>query len=359
MKIIDYIKKNGIEKTVSDFCLETNDTEDLIQLNYHMIDSPVGIEEVNECRGLILNKKDYSVVAYPFYRFYNEHEGCAEKIEKGQLQEKMDGSIIILYYYNGWQVATRGRINADGTVGNDDITFRELFLNTVNFAFDDIPINVNLMFELVGPKNRIITYYPQSDVYLIGGRNIETGNELSNIELDGLACKLNIKRPKVYDYNDKNDITRILEEINPIDEGFVLVDYSSRVNGNFRRIKIKNPRYLAIKNLINAGGEMTDSRIFTIIKNGDKDEVLSYFPEFKDIFENMENKIDRFCDIVENRYNSVVGLKENRKEFALAIKDLPYKGFLFAKVDGKIKDIREGLFNMIPNKACDLIEKGS
>src|ERR1035438_2036279 len=98
----------------------------LIQFTYDMLDSPKSDPIIRESRGLILNEDDnWNVVAYPFNRFFNEGEGCADTIDwsTAKVQEKVDGTLIIMYWYdNIWQIATRGSPDASGQVGDTMFT---------------------------------------------------------------------------------------------------------------------------------------------------------------------------------------------------------------------------------------------
>jgi len=60
-------------------------------------------------RGLILEEGTGRVVARPFDKFFNWGQVETPKDQKiVNVLEKMDGSLGILYYHNGWKVSTRG-----------------------------------------------------------------------------------------------------------------------------------------------------------------------------------------------------------------------------------------------------------
>ena len=72
-------------------------------------------ELVRESRGIILEKNTWNVVCLPFSKFFNFGEPNAYDLNlfKSSIIEKIDGSIIKIYSYNGkWFVATNGRIDA-------------------------------------------------------------------------------------------------------------------------------------------------------------------------------------------------------------------------------------------------------
>src|SRR5438045_764436 len=88
----------------------------LVLLKYSQIDSPMGERIVQECRGCILDEsKNWECVSRGFDKFFNYGEVHAAAIDWGTavVQEKVDGSLIMLYWYDeAWQVATSGTPDA-------------------------------------------------------------------------------------------------------------------------------------------------------------------------------------------------------------------------------------------------------
>ena len=76
--------------------------DSLVMFNYIQgVSRPCDI--VNEARGLILDSSNgFKVVRMSFYRFYNYGEPGAATIDTNAMCaiEKIDGSLIIFYYYN-------------------------------------------------------------------------------------------------------------------------------------------------------------------------------------------------------------------------------------------------------------------
>ena len=87
-----------------------------------------------QTRGLVTDNEG-NVVARPFKKFFNIEEGKFEPTEKFEVWEKMDGSLLIVFWYEGkWIVATRGSFTSDQAIKgiellkkyNTDIMFRHL-----------------------------------------------------------------------------------------------------------------------------------------------------------------------------------------------------------------------------------------
>jgi RNA ligase len=86
------------------------------------------------CRGLVTDNEG-NIVATPFQKFFNIEEGKFEPTENFEVYEKMDGSLGIVFWYEGqWVVATRGSFTSDQAIKakellkkyNTDIMFRHL-----------------------------------------------------------------------------------------------------------------------------------------------------------------------------------------------------------------------------------------
>ena len=93
-------------------------------------------ETTKQCRGLILDQEGY-VIAKGFDKFFNIEEHKTEEIpnEPFEVFEKMDGSLLIVFWYEGkWIVASRGSFTSDQAKKgiellkkyNTDIMFRHL-----------------------------------------------------------------------------------------------------------------------------------------------------------------------------------------------------------------------------------------
>jgi len=79
LNVQEYLIKNGLQKLQDEFHIEVKEYPDRVTLNYSQIDSPKFNPICDECRGLILRKGTWEVMAMSFVRFYNFAEGIEEK----------------------------------------------------------------------------------------------------------------------------------------------------------------------------------------------------------------------------------------------------------------------------------------
>ena len=119
------------------YYLSVVDDEKYFLLKYQQTKSDFNNDIVKECRGIIFNTTTLKPVCVPFFKFGNYGESYADEIDwnTAKVQEKIDGSLIKLWYDNEWHISTNGTIDAS----NADIlncvlykNFKELFLSCAN-----------------------------------------------------------------------------------------------------------------------------------------------------------------------------------------------------------------------------------
>ncbi len=160
LTIQKYIIKHGLEKTILDFQLKVKRYPSKILLKYDQLVSPtlMGLPEMQDCRGLILEIDTWKVMSLAFRKFFNSQENNAAKIDwnTASVLEKLDGTMIQVYWdwnKETWFAATTGTAEGEGEVNNKmGTTFNELFWDTVNnkYNFNNCLLDKNhiYVFEL-------------------------------------------------------------------------------------------------------------------------------------------------------------------------------------------------------------------
>jgi hypothetical protein len=122
--------------------------------------------------------------------------------------------------------------------------------------------------------------------------------------------------------------------MDPLDqEGYVIVDAA------FNRIKVKHPGYVALHHLRD---NLTPKGIMDVVRKGETGEVLASFPEWQDEFDRVRRAYDWLVERITLRWLISRG-QPTQKDFALAVKDFPYSGVLFALRKGTVQSVREAL----------------
>ena len=66
LRIVEFIKTHGLAKAINDFKIKVKVYENKLLLKYDQLESPMGCVEVQECRGLILEKETLKVMCMSF-----------------------------------------------------------------------------------------------------------------------------------------------------------------------------------------------------------------------------------------------------------------------------------------------------
>ena len=120
LQVQEYLQTKSHDALSDELGIKVNrhDTLPLVILNYDQIESPKTNPIVRECRGLVLHADTHELVARSFSRFFNWGEVVEEMPEFDFsdfiIQSKEDGSLILIYFFDGeWRVNTRGSFAQD------------------------------------------------------------------------------------------------------------------------------------------------------------------------------------------------------------------------------------------------------
>ncbi len=335
----------------------------LVLFKYSQIESPMGEPIVQECRGIILDESNgWAVVSFPYKKFFNHGEGHAKPIDwaSARVFEKVDGSLMTLYWYDGhWQVASSGSPDAGGEVYGTNISFNDLFWkvwNELGYELPDTHLDTKFcyMFELCTPYNKIVVQHTKNRLVFHGYRMLAdfpgADPSLKMVDFEeGLPEELahmGWEVVKSYPLGTIEDVLKTLESIPPTEgEGYVVCD------ANFNRIKIKTPQYVALHHMRDGMGSR---RMLELVRSNESEEFLTYFPEFKSMHAQVKEKYNALVEQLQTEWDKVKGMDEGeegswdhqkscRKEFALAIKNVPFNGILFALRNKQIESVKEGL----------------
>ena len=359
LKVISFIKENQNWREIlssEPYSLLINDDGNFTILKYSQINSDFNNEIVRECRGLIIDK-EYNSVCIPFFKFGNYGESYADTIDwnSARVEEKLDGSLIKVWNYDGnWIVSTNGTIFAEKAIlGSDDemktsvefVNFAELFETAcINAQLDFNCLNpqYTYMFELVSPYNRIVVPHDSIDIYHIGTRD---NNSLQEIEVD-----IGIKKPRIYECNNIDDLIDMASKLRYCEEGYVVRDK------DFKRIKVKSPAYVAVHHLISG---MNEKRLLELMRTNEVSEFLTYFPEYKTHIDKLTKRIDTFVayitEILENKIANINF--ETRKDYAAVVTQTKYPAFFFSYYDAKEQDPLKWLWSMPNDKIIEQLDK--
>jgi RNA ligase len=347
-----YLRMHGLEKLSETFAIKASrhkETPNLVCLKYHQIDSPMGELVAQQARGLVLDEaNDWAIVSCSYSKFFNYGEGHAATIDwqTAKVYDKLDGSLMVLYPYQGkWHVQSSGTADASGKIGAKDMSFRELFWQTwqdLDYALPPVT-PYSLSFEILSPLNRIVVPQNETRLILHGVRNLETLQEENPIVW---AERYNWEAIRTYTFHSWEDLLQASELLEPhVGEGYIVCD------ATFNRIKVKSPQYVALHQLKDS---LSPKRVLEVVLANEGDEVLVYFPELREPFMQIRERVDALLQKVEKAYEANKDAPD-QKSFALAVKDLPYSGVLFSLRANKVKTVSEGLRQIHLDKVASLV----
>jgi RNA ligase len=224
------------------------------------------------CRGLVTDN-DGNIVARPFKKFFNIEEGKHISTKEFEVFEKMDGSLGIMFKYNGLMVcATRGSFTSEQSV------WMNKFADKYNYQ-DIIVDGFTYLFELIYPQNRIVVDYgDQERMVLLGIIKTESGEEVpyDDIFFDGWDV--------VEKYDGVKDYTTLKNMVKNNHEGFV-VRFS---NGD--RMKVKGEEYIRLHKIMT---NISTTSVWEILSNGGRiEDFLTDVPdEFYEKIKKYENNL--------------------------------------------------------------------
>jgi hypothetical protein len=355
--LIEFINKNpsNWKELLEEKQVVVKNCGDLYIFNYSIL-ADFTDPYVREARGIIIDLKNMKVVCWPFTKFCNYGEKGADNIDwsTARVQEKVDGSIMKVWYYNDkWNVSTNGVIDAAAAECTPSASYYDVFTEAaanVGLDYSLLDKDNTYIFELVSKYNRVvIDYNTEPTLYHIGTRNNITGEES--------VCDIGVKHPKEYPLTSLEDCIAAAAALNKgsdsvQQEGFVVVD------AQYRRIKIKSPEYVAIHRIL-PNGEITDEKIIEYSNAGIIDDIVAYIPSIADRVNKLHKKILKTYINILN-YCSYNKQEVEFKELSRADWAKQHNKDLFFKFG--VKYIFDGVepvafYSLSPKKMLDIVNK--
>jgi T4 RnlA family RNA ligase len=245
------------------------------------------------CRGLVLDN-DGNIIAKGFDKFFNMEEHSLSEIpdETFEVFEKMDGSLGILFWYQGnWIFASKGSFTSEQAMRGREILSK--------YDIQPLPKGYTTLVEIIYPENRIVCDYGDEESLValsmisnVSGKEFDYSSMVQVCEVVGF--------PVVKRYDGIKDYYDLKETIDNDKEGFVI-----RFRSGFR-MKIKGEEYVRLHRILTG---FSNINIWETLKDG------------KDINEFLEKVPDEFDKWVKN-----------------VVKDLRYSYFQISESAGKLYD---------------------
>lgn len=363
----------------------------LVLFKYDQIESDMGLRLVRQCRGLILDEDTLEPVCVPFFKFFNAGETHADEIDwkTAWTSEKIDGSIIkVVKLGNGLLVSTNGTIDAYKAPIQDQIgfvgkTFGGLFelallkamenerkgkagpdwmLTPTQWLSSKLEEGFTYMFELTSQYNKVVVSWHEPKLWFIGCRDNGTMEE---IRFSDHPLSKAFDTPQVFPLTNLKEVQESAEMLDCNHEGFVVCD------AGFRRNKVKSSTYVSLHHMKN-NGILSYERGLEIVRGNELDEVLAYFPEFREHLKAIKAKYDAMlADLSSLEERMKDWMKETgvdgqpwliesggkmRKDLAVwAFKNTKLTGVVFALADHKVESAKAWLEASPTKNLCKIL----
>ena len=381
LAIQKYIIENGLESAIDKFKLICRDYGHKILLKYQQIESDFSFEEVRDCRGLVLEKGTWKLMSLPFRKFFNYGESHAAQIDwnTAKVFDKVDGSLIQIYWdwvLLDWCIGTSGTADGSGFVDRlNTITYAQLVKKTLTkMNLDHITdlfadSRSCYIFELTTPYNIVVVPHKESKLTLLSIRLIDECREINNDIVNEWAKRNGIPIVKAHNFISLDRVVDVTSELPYDQEGYIVCD------GNFNRIKIKSPSYVAMHHF---KGKNQEHNILELIKSNEIDEYIVSFPDRKDEilqlnknFHRLLTQISSIWSLLEPYSYFKLDDRESKKKFAERVfieTDRPmllnenesmkrFTNLYFSFQSGKIVTLREGINNIDNRELYNILIK--
>ena len=327
MNLLELFNSKNWRTELHENGVKVQERDGYVLVKYVLGETDFSKEWTLECRGHILKQKEdgeWVFVCRPFDKFFNYGEVYASEIDwrNASVLEKIDGSLMKLWWDGEWHYSTNGMIDAfegDGAVYGK--LFKQLLIEKVDWALNQ---EATHMFELVSPQTQVIVHYDKPELFYLGSRYNKSGEEFLDEDLAST-----FSTPKQFNLFNIEEVLKVAKHLGENEEGFVIVDK------NFSRIKVKGEWYLNAARLSN-NRVLTLKRMVEIWKEDKVDDLVAYCPWHKEYVDNFYEAIVKHrvqAEMAFNMYYNLYGY--SIKAFANIAKNDPYSSFLFRKFRNK------------------------
>ena len=316
-----------------------------VMFSYDQIRSDFNNPMVREARGIIFRIGQWeNPVCWPFMKFFNFGEPTAADIDWSTafVSEKVDGSLIKVWWDGNWKISTNGTIDAFKAELNDIKmpNFGEYFIRAlaayydkIETVFDAFPrltatldLDLTYMFELVGPYNRVVVPYNEPAIYFLGARNKYTGEEFNCSKLTAGALGMGkFKLPMQFKLDSLESCLEAVETFGWDEEGFVVCD------AQFNRVKIKSPAYVMAHYARN-NNVINRKHLIKVILMNEVEEFLCYAEDYREELEKVQSLMQAYFKVGTEIAKSCQRLYDiPKRTYAAWVQTLPkiYHDFAF------------------------------
>lgn len=262
-----------------------------------------------KCRGLVTDLEG-NVVAKTFDKFFNIEEEKELPSESFEVYEKIDGSLIIVFWYlDELVVASRGSFVSEQA--------KSAFSIFKKYDTSCLDKTKTYCFELIAPWNRIVCDYGDIEDLIFLAKFDNSGFEYP------LEDCVGFKFAKKQNINNLNDIKSFIKNN---EEGFVVKFESGK------RLKVKGEDYVRLHKIVT---KLSEKAVLENLISNNKDYYDKIPDEFYLWVKNVERKFAEEYNKILLECKSVYKVLPTRKETAIYFLEQKNSDVLFAMLDNK------------------------
>lgn len=292
---------------------------------------------LRECRSIVVNIRDFTIVSLPFYKFMNLNEAAdymaqtvMDRLHKAKVVEysdKMDGSFVQITkldkdydFYPYSEVLTSSKNIWDTPIVDGARAWYEAHENYKELV-RSYP-EYTLMFESISMDDKHIVRYTkeQTGLYLIGMRHKESGELLSYAQVVKIADTFGVLHTDVYDISFEQLQKNLSKFKAGEKEGYVI-----NIDGFL--VKMKCEDYVSMVAIIKENGH--DNSVIKAISNDSLGELKSLLPEeYLDGVNEVAEEIYEYIELIDSKIKQCLDYMDevhlDRVDVEKWCKGLPY-----------------------------------
>ena len=289
---------------------------------------------LNYCRGLVIDTMNHKIVFCPPVKSKEVRTLDDFKELGGVSTELIDGTMVNIFYHNGWHMSTRSNIGCNNQ-WSADLTFKQMFDQcSNNLDYENLDKSVTYSFVMRHKKNRIITPVNKNQLYLIEVRQLGVQVGLPEEENGFVINKPIIRDEITHEYSLKKGFTITFEGI---------------------RYKWLTTECKFIE-LIKPNTNNPLLNYLTLRNSGHLTNYLKLYPEERFKFDKYRNQVHQLTGILHQFYLNVFVHKQiEKKDIPFALNPLMYDlhGIYLKEKQGiSWSRVKNYIYELEPKRLC-------
>lgn len=295
-----------------------------------------------ECRSVVINIRKDELVLVPFRKFRNLNEGAETSYENIQermktakcieFSNKLDGSMQSARFYDSEFVMSGSQsLDRDNSWRLAD-GYRMLTENDNYLTMLKEHADKTFIFEYISARDAHVVKYDKEGLFLIGIRDVNTGEEASYKEILEYASRYGTLTTEVFDKTLDQIIAELDDKKSSEAEGFV-------VNIDGYKVKIKYNDYVYMHKMLSAISSV--NLIIQSIADDRFDDLIAKVPSaYRDRVMKIAEIVYKYKSETEKTINETFAKapKDDKKEFMIWVSenaDQKIRGYLRSRYLGK------------------------